>query len=298
MKLATPFQLHCKYEDVIDEWNINYDPYKYTKTDKLNQAADIKQESQMLFDKLISFVEAYPHKRINISIPDLDIPINHLVTLTKIHNNIYVKLRRHQFNYVEKLKDKNINFFFDNTVPVSTFILLDELIGLGVSDVYIADDLCYNLEKVSKRCKKDNVQVRLILNRIPATTPHASEDVRAPIFTPRHFEVLNKFIDVAEFDCSYIDDSDAYNWSVFNVLYRSWFLNHDWYNDLREINKDLRIFYPVRQEMPLFIERKVECGRQCVYNNMCHKCETVIEIARSLYEDNAYVKIPERGKKQ
>jgi len=164
----------------------------------------------MLFDKLISFVEEYSNKRINISIPDDEIPINHFVTLNKIHNNIYVKLTRFQFRYAEKLKENNIKFFFDNTVPVSTFILLDELIKLGVTDVYIADDLCYNLENVSKRCQKDNVQIRLILNRIPATTINPYEDVRAPIFSPRHFNVLDEYIDVAEFDCYYNDESDAY----------------------------------------------------------------------------------------
>ena len=290
MKLATPFQLHCKYEDVIDEWNINYDPYKYTKTDKLNQAADKKEESQMLFDKLISFVEEYPHKRINISITDTDIPINHLITLNKIHDNIYVKLSIYQAYYAEKLKEKEIKFFFDNTIPVSTFTLLDELIKIGVTDVYIADDLCYRLDDVSKRCKKDNIQIRLILNRIPATTPRADVDIHSPIFTPRHFEALDEYIDVAEFDCHYDNESDAYNWSVFNVLYKSWFIKHDWYNDLREINKDLAIFYPVRQEMPLFIERKMNCGRRCAYDDMCHKCETIIELAELLYDDGVYVK--------
>ena len=297
MKLATPFQLHCPYEDVIDEWNINYDPYKYTKTDKLNQAANKKEESQMLFDKLISFIEAYPNKRINIAIRDSDIPINHLVTLNKLHSNLYIRLNLYQFPQAEKLKEKEIKFFFDNTVPVSTFILLDELIRLGVSDVYIADDLCYNLDKVAIRCKRDNVQVRLILNRIPATTPTAYSDVRAPIFTPRHFETLDQYIDVAEFDCFYSDESDAYNWNIFNVLYKAWFKKHDWYNDLREINKDLEIFYPVRQEMPAFIDRKIECERRCVYKNTCRKCDTVMELARDLYDDGVYVKI-KQGRKE
>ena len=291
MKLATPFQLHCSYEDVINEWNINYDPYKYTKNDKLNQATNTVQESQMLFDKLISFVQTYSDKRINIAITDVRIPVNHLITLNKINPNIHIRLNLYQFSYIDKLKKENIKFFFDSDLPVSTFILLDELIRLGVTDVYIADDLCYNLEKVSKRCKKDNIQIRLILNKIPVTTPTAYTDVRAPIFTPRHFEVLDQYIDVAEFDCFYNNESDAYNWKVFNVLYKSWFIKHDWYNDLREINKDLEIFYPVRQEMPNFIERKVNCGRKCVYDDICYKCDTVVELANLLYDDGVYIKI-------
>ena len=115
MKLATPFQLHCDYEDVIDEWNINYDPYKYTKTDKLNQTANKKEESQMLFDKLITFVEQYPNKRINIAITDNNIPVSHLVTLNKLHDNVYVKLNIYQQRYATEFKNKGIKFFFNST---------------------------------------------------------------------------------------------------------------------------------------------------------------------------------------
>ena len=251
----------------------------------------------MLFDKLISFVENYSNKRINIRIIGNDIPLNHLVTLSRINKNIHVKLDLYQFSCVERLKEKDIKFYFDQHVPATTFIFLDELLNLGVSDVYIADDLCYNLENVSKRCKKDGVQIRLILNRIPATTPYAFSDVRAPIFTPRNFPELDQYIDVAEFDCFYEDESDAYNWNKFNVLYKAWFKKHDWFNDLREINSDLEIFYPVRQQMPNFIERKLNCGRQCVYNDRCRKCDIVMEIAELLYEDDVYIKQP-KGKKE
>lgn len=291
MKLATPFQLYSEYEDVIDEWNINYDPYKYSKTDKLHQAAAQKNESEMLFDKLISFVEKYPNKRINIAIPDTDIPIRHFNTLNKIHDNIFIKLNLYQFNWAKKLKENNIKFFFDITVPITTFTLLDEVIKLGVTDIYVADDMCYNLDNVRAACDKHGIQIRLILNRIPATTFGANTDIRAPIFSPRHFEILDNYIDVAEFDCFYEKESDAYNWGLFKVLYKAWFINHDWWNDLREINYDLEIFYPVRQELPNFIKRKINCGRKCVYSKRCNKCEIVMEIANEFYEEGSYIKL-------
>jgi len=250
----------------------------------------------MLFDKLLSFCNQYSGKRINIAITSSEMPISHLSTLNKIYDNIYVRLNVAQYQYVEKLKEKGIKFFFDYTLPASNFVLLDKLIQMGVSDVYIADDLCYRLEDVSNRCKNSNVQIRLILNRIPSTVPAAGSDIHSPIFTPRHYSQLNEYIDVAEFDCYYEFESDAYNWNMFTVLYKAWFIKHDWYNDLREINLDLEIFYPVRQEMPNFIERKLNCGRQCVYNDRCHKCETVIELAQMMYEDGTYI-IKEGNKK-
>lgn len=292
LKIATPFQLHCKYEDVISEWNIHYNPYKYTENDKLNQASELQKESINLFDKLINFVEQNQNKRINISVPSGNKnALQHLYGLNKIHDNIYVRLNIYQSSYIEQLKNNNMKFFFDNTVPVTSYSLLDNMIYIGVSDVYIADDLCYNLENVSNRCKQDNVQIRLILNHIPATNSLSFSDVRAPIFTPRHFEALDKYIDVAEFDCFYEQESDAYNWSMFKVLYNAWFEKHDWYNDLREINLDLEIPYPVRTELPNFIERKLNCGRRCSYTDSCNKCEVVKKISQKLYDTDTYIKI-------
>ena len=164
-----------------------------------------------LFDKLISFINEYPNKRINIAISDLELPLNHLITLNKIHSQLYIRLNIYQSSWLPQLKENDIKFFFDNSVPVTSFSLLDNMIHLGVTDVYIADDLCYNLEKVSNRCKDSNVQIRLVLNRIPATNPVSFSDIYAPIFTPRFFEELDKYIDVAEFDCFYETATDAYN---------------------------------------------------------------------------------------
>ena len=210
--------------------------------------------------------------------------------MKKISDNVYIKLSIYQTQYVKQFQENDIKFFFDNTVPVSTLTFLDALIKIGVTDVYIADDLCYKLPRVSKACKKNNVQIRLILNRIPTTAPNIGEDIRHPIFTPRHYYELDKYIDVAEFDCFYENESDAYNWSVFKVLYKAWFKKHDWWNDLREINKDVKFFYPVRQELESLIQRKVDCGHRCVWNDRCHKCDFILELAKDFYDSDLYIK--------
>ena len=75
---------------------------------------------------------------------------------------------------------------------------------------------------------------------------------------------------------------------MFDVLYKAWFIKHDWYNDLREINKDIEIVYPVRTQLPNFISRKLNCGRLCSYSNKCNKCEVVMDIAKQLYDEDLY----------
>ena len=58
--------------------------------------------------------------------------------------------------------------------------MLEDIAALGVTDVYIADDLCYDLLNVRKACDKLNLSVRWILDVIPSGTVNKNADPRAP----------------------------------------------------------------------------------------------------------------------
>lgn len=83
------------------------------------------------------------------------------------------------------------------------------MLKLNVSDIYIYDALCYQMPIVKDKCNKQNIQIRLVLNKIPTNQPNAGQDYRAPIFTPRDMDTLENFIDVAEFDC--FSDKNIYD---------------------------------------------------------------------------------------
>lgn len=102
---------------------------------------------------------------------------------------------------IELLKQKKINFYFDTSYVCSNFVLFAAMIAMGVSDIYAYDDLFYNLKKVSKTCKEHNIQIRTVLNRVASTSPGKGFDIRGPFITPRDMNVLEEYIDVAEFDC-------------------------------------------------------------------------------------------------
>ena len=128
--------------------------------------------------------------------------------------NIYFKIPLN-LKLVEEMKEHKLKFFFRALSAPSSFSLLEEQLMLGVSDVYICDDLCYNLEKVKKACDKYNVQVRLILNEIPSKRLDKGKNPRAPIFIPEYKKKLSNYIDVGEFNAS--------SWIKINTLYKIWF---------------------------------------------------------------------------
>lgn len=119
-------------------------------------------------------------------------------------------------------------------MKVPTYSCLESFINLGVSDVYIADDLCYNLKNVHDICQENNVQMRLILNQVPSMTLDRGINPKAPIFMPKDMDTINPYFDVFEFECGL-----PYDWAKFDVLYRAWFVNKYWHGQMSEINEDV-----------------------------------------------------------
>lgn len=179
---------------------------------------------------------------------------------------------------VAEMKRRNLKFFFEYDYAPSSFTLLEEQIILGVTDIYVKDDLCYNLEKVKKMCDKNGVRTRLILNKIPSSRFDKGYSPKAPIFIPECVDELSKYIDVGEIDIN--------SWTKIGILYKIWFQRKEWNEDLRYLYQDLEIYIPNESLIPNFIESKMNCNYKCSYGSPCNKCEQFVEIARGLKSKN------------
>lgn len=82
-----------------------------------------------------------------------------LKILNAIHHNLYFIIPPKEEIY-SKLKEYNIKFYFDSSFAATNFRSLEQLAKIGVSSVYIADDLCYNLKKVRIACDKYGLELR------------------------------------------------------------------------------------------------------------------------------------------
>lgn len=260
MKVAAPYAANKKWKDIPDEYNINY------------TAASTIQ-------KLKDFCESCGDKRVNVRFKDTSIPVEKIAELSKSYDKLYVRLTSEQSAFLMSLKNNNIKFFFDYTFPCYSGAVLDFLINIGSTDVYLYDSLWYNLPQVADRCKKEGVQIRLVLNHIPSLRPDAGKDYCAPLFSPKDMDYIEQFVDVGEFDCT-IGEEEAYNWHTFEVYYKNWFIKRDWIGTLDELNSDVDMFIPVAS-MPLnFIKRRCECNRKCSLGVPCNHCESYIKLAQ------------------
>lgn len=270
LKLAIPY--HLNYEPLnsqVQEFNIYYD-----KRNRLNG--------------LIDFVHEYPDVRINVEFngkPDFTV----VDTIDKITNQVYYRINENQLRYLQEFKKRDAKFFFDSTVVAYNLCSLQSMIEMGITDVYIADDLWYNLKEVSEYCLKHKVHIRLILNHIPATYPTRGIDPKAPIFTPQDMWILDQYVDMFELD---LGDPNHFNEAKCEVLYRRWFKSNDWLGQLNEINEDVQMDWPCSSYLTDLVIYRICCGRRCNsrVTNHCSKCEQFLDIARTLRDHDIKIR--------
>lgn len=273
MKIALPWHPN-KDRQFADEYNITF-------SNKPNN-----------FENLIEFLSNHPDERFNITIDtkEYEFDFNKLKILNNINKNIHIVTSFHE-NHFEQLKDLGIKFYFAPDFPIANFRLFDYVIKLGVTDVYIMDDLCYDLKRVKKAASAAGVSVRLILNQIPSIIPDKGTDVRAPWFIPETIDELSKYIDVAEFD-------SGNSWARLEVLYKIWFKKKEWRENLRAINPSLEINIFNQSMIPDFAIYKMNCRYRCAYGSACKKCNQFVDLAKDLYNKQIeYIPLKTEDKK-
>lgn len=230
------------------------------------------------FDNLMEFLSVHQEDKFNIIIDtsDYDFDYAKLKILNSIHKNLIFKIPPKPEIY-NKLHEYNIKYYFGFEYAAINFRSLEQLVEMGVSCIYIADDLCYNLKRVRQACDYFNIELRWVLDFIPSFTMNKSENVRAPIILPECIDFLSKYIDVYEF----IENE---SWVRLETLYKIWFINKEWRENLRSIYPELDIDIWNQCMIPDFNIYKMNCGYRCAYGSACKKCNQFKEMADDLHK--------------
>ena len=146
MKYCLPYNsITSKSQQIIelDEWTIDYNPSDKT---------------------LIKFLENNSDKRINLKVKDkLSIKkiedLKFLEDLCEKFQNLYIEFDIFIKNQYQELLDSNIRYFFDDYIV--DWDRLHEIIDFKVSDVYIAETLGFELDKVSTFVHNTGVRIRV-----------------------------------------------------------------------------------------------------------------------------------------
>ena len=260
MDVAIPFKNHYKLNEKVQEFNLFFDPDKNS------------------LDALIEFIQTFENHIINIEYRN-GIDVKTATALSKISDRVRFRLRAEDISKASQLKERGCTFFFDNSMSASCWTMLKWLVEYRqVCDVYICDDLTYELDKVKEYCAARGVRIRMVINRAPTSYPIGPDDFTAPLYRPQDMDAIAEWIDVIEFDCG-----SPYDFNALKVLYKAYVTNKFWYGQLEELNIDFKGFdMPCPGLISGLIKKRSQCGLRCHRGGNCQSCKYCIEIARSL----------------
>lgn len=177
---------------------------------------------------------------------------------------------------MEMFKEITIPFFFGTAVD--NWDKLNELIELGVSDIYITGDLAFDLLNVAKYVP-GNIHLRCFVNLCQFEWDN-SEGLKSFFIRPEDIDFYGGIIDVFEFFNSVEEQ---------NTLYEIYFHDKEWNGSLREIIKGLKreinSYYILGDE---FGKTRASCQRRCLKGGSCKMCDRLVELADSLEKSKDY----------
>ena len=206
-------------------------------------------------------------KRINLYIKDI-ISEELLYELSNRYNNLYFKLNMK--NYYNKDKRYDFKFFFDELINN-----WDTLIGLleyGVSDIYIVENLGFELDKVAEIAAKYKVQVRVFPN-VAQSSFNETAALKKFFIRPEDIDIYNKYIDIIEF--YNVDDK-------LDIYYKIYAIDKKWLGQLNEIILDFNSDIDNKYIIPRFSEIRYKCKKRCLKGAKCNRCENIEQLADNL----------------
>lgn len=159
--------------------------------------------------------------------------------------------------------------------PISDWETLNNLMEIGVSDVYVDGPLGFSLKGVHDRCKEKGIKVRIA----PTVSPNTAMVGLKPnsfFIRPEDLGIYEKYIDVLDFRVPKKEKEDT----LFTIYKRGTF-----YYNLKDLLEECTFSVPNPFIKPEFGPSRLNCGQRClVPGHSCHLCETQIQLTNLVYD--------------
>lgn len=276
---------HCNKED-------NRMNYCGQYSNNINMTAF--QEISIIYERqdaeLIHFLQEHSQQRVILIIKDIDDfrQAEEWIKLNAIHDKFPEWNLAVCFNEVGSFREvsetlqlcmNNLKIPFFTGYLATNFDQLNYLCSLGVSDIYIGEDICFDLQRVKLICNKHNVKVRTFPN-VGQCSVKAGPALKKFFIRPEDVEEYSDVIDVLEF------------WGPLNrqeTLLKI-YNKGVWYGDLKDLLLDFNLSFDSRRIIPGFARIRKSCGRKCMKGEFCTICDKIYNISEKLADNNIIIK--------
>lgn len=171
----------------------------------------------------------------------------------------------------------DIPYFLGYTIV--NFEQLHYILQFGVSDVYLAEGICFDLRRAKSLCKKHGVAIRAFAN-IAQSEVHDSAPLLKFFVRPEDVPALEQYIDVLEF-WGGPDRQDV----LLRIYSRG-----IWFGDLHDLILDFNLSLDSRRVAPDFAPFRANCGRECLTGTPCTFCASVLNVANRLEQEGLFIR--------
>ena len=254
----------------------------------------IFDEISILYNKqdkeLLAFLEKHPAQKVTLVITDVEDFIE--AQGWKIVNAIHEKYADYNINVCfykvrtftvlsEALIDcmKQLQVPYYTGCIVVNFDQLNYLCEQGVSEVYLAEDICFDLRGAKRVCKRFGVQIRAFPN-VGQASVKAGPALKKFFIRPEDVELYAEYIDTLEFW------GPPEKQGILHKIYNQGY----WFGDLKEIILDFDLSFDSRRIMPGFALARIDCGRKCMKGGQCAICDRILNISKKLEEQDLIIR--------
>lgn len=234
----------------------------------------------------VDLLNQFKEKRINIYIRDKEtnqlISNEELKKIKIIHEtypdlNLYLEIPINTRYSLEDIKDIGLPYFLEDRI--NDIDLFTTLLSQGVSDIYVVENLCFELDKISEVAHSRNVRLRTFPN-VAQSESMAIDGLLKFFIRPEDIDVYSQYIDTFEFF------GDERKQDVLYDIYNS----KVWNGPLNEIIIGLNSDLDSRFILPQFGESRVKCGKRCLKGGNCRICNRIEELSKTLKENDIVIK--------
>lgn len=227
-------------------------------------------------EKLTDFLEAHADQRIIVDIKEpwrsffgvIFAPIGEKYT------NIALRLSELNMDIIPDIKKTKISYF--TTEVAVEWEKFQELVSYGVSDIYIGEQLGFELDDVGRAAARAGIRTRIFPN-IAQSARTNTDPLKKFFLRPEDVDLYNRrYISTFEF---YIPIGIDLNW---DVLYRAYAINKKWTGRLDEIIIGLDSDIDSTFISPYWASARMTCHRKCLKYSDCNTCEKIYDLSKSL----------------
>ena len=248
----------------------------------------IRYDKNKILELFTQFIPAHLNQRVIVQLIEennIDTIVNNLKKIISIYNEnkdikFDIQLPFYNQKFMEELKDTNLKYFFK--AAANSWDKFTSLISQNVSDIYITDELAFELDKVAEIAHKNNIKVRIYPNVAQSRWDKLS-DILKFFIRPEDIEMYEPYVDVCEFYGDKAQQIDTY--------YKIYQEDKKWFGDLQEIIIGLDSKIDSRYIIPRFAEKRIKCGKNCLKGGKCEMCKRILDLSEQLENAHLIVQI-------